>query len=164
MVGFLASENLDEFTSKKGVDGGAVPPDRVGVAHARRSVGIPHADAVEFEGSHLAMRAVGEHFRQRNTIESRFDRAYLWHAIGSSSCLHRPFSKFRNVEGHFGKAYSIKVAPIEASPLVESILATKIVARTAAFLAAPTRRSVEERQLRFRVHLRDAVPKRLTSA
>ena len=80
MVGFGAGEDLRHFAPEDRVDRRAVAPDRECIADALGAVGVAQAHRVELEGADLAMRAVGEHHGQRDSIEARLDRSQSGHA------------------------------------------------------------------------------------
>ena len=79
VVGFLAGHDLGDLARQHGVDGAAVAADGVGVADALAAVGVAHADSVQLERAHLAVRAVGQDLRQRHPVEAGLDRRQLRH-------------------------------------------------------------------------------------
>ena len=69
-VGVLAGHDLGHLAGQDVGDRAAVAADGEGVADAFGAVGVAHADGAELEGAHLAMRAVGQHRRQRHAVEA----------------------------------------------------------------------------------------------
>jgi hypothetical protein len=66
VVGLLAGHDLRQFSGEHRVDGGAVAPDRVGVADALGAVGVPHPHGIELERRHFAVHRVAQDDRQRD--------------------------------------------------------------------------------------------------
>ncbi|MHC2243827.1 hypothetical protein ACVJH7_003134 [Bradyrhizobium elkanii] len=70
VVGLHPARDLADFAAQDIGDGAAIAADRVGVAGAFRAVGIAGADRDELERLDLAMRAVAQHHRERDLVES----------------------------------------------------------------------------------------------
>jgi hypothetical protein len=83
LVGLLARQDLRELAFQDGVDGAAVSPDSEGVTDTVSAVSVAKLDCVQFEAPHLAVRAVGQHDRQGDAIETGFDCDNLCHGAVS---------------------------------------------------------------------------------
>ncbi len=69
-----------DLAAQDGVDRAAVAADGEGVADALGAVGVAQPQRDQFEGPHVAVRAVGQHGRQRDAIEAALDPGNPCHA------------------------------------------------------------------------------------